>query len=1164
MKQFKLLQQDISNEQDADFLISLIEKDEKNDLDLELVGKYLKKQIFIRNLSYQLPSQIMKKMYSGFKIQTFKQHELIYEQGNISDTIYICLKGQIDSYVQKNNLNIDQEDKEGIKQENNENLLKSTQYYYEDKEIAKLINDPELLQRFKLKREEKLDRQVRYMMRERAKNLEEQRKKEQEKIQFDIQRMENRQKVIQQIIESNRRANNFSNIGRTLNPKLNKRESPSQKLKQTNQILPKIELTNSKQQNKSPLKDNNPTSPALSYQGENNLLLKRYYWKQQTNRESSIKKKDQKSEQSLFDETLNSFSESKFGGFNKGSLIFSSINKIKQKNKSKDPFDDSNFQQQQLIIEEDDGNQNNNQNENDDSIGANSIGDLESPSNFKVNNQYNKSLLIKDFDINQSFKGKSLNSFFCNLDKVSEYKPGDMFGSEMLENKHERSSFAIVNSVEAKLAILDKTFFEEILMLYHEEKLINEIKFFQNNCLFSKFDESEIEQILLKLESVSFKKDSIIYKEDDPSDRIYLVKEGEIEIDHIIETEKKFEDYPFINQQFHQRRQKIAIIGPGQIFGESEILKDIKRITRAITISTTNIFYVFDSNQIKFLLDNSDLKENLNQARQNKSSWRQSRFRKIQIATKNHHEQVKKILENSQTQAQIEPLSPTKQNTKNHHINKKNSEKEFQNKLEQIEKISSNQLKSLPSNHLINFQISSEKKIYTQNSSKEEKQFYQDPYAFQNPFQKYQTRNQSFSYSQNNNNHNNSISSFQHHISNPIQSPQSAEFVASLNQSPKSLLPQNLDKIKSYEFYNFPTQKHQQEKYLKTDFTSKSISASSERNNSYHSSIHQVQHFEQNQYKIESYNPQISDSYLTLNPKPFNPLISQSQERNQSQLSTLISTNRQTRSSINSPNVYTLDSKRHKFSINPLQYYGENDLNEAETNSVKQPNFNDIDTLTPIIKKSKILDSLSKAFKKQQNCTTNSPIRGDRRKIKTIFIYENEPLQQLYMNCKYNHKKYAISRKSKRSSSINTSYSKRRTDFGEIENANNQENNKKDKINQVIPVNQNRNIQNTNSVVDQKEQVDNSQLKEFIQKNTLAQIGLFNEEPNIKLNTNIQQKLIQESTSKYRLKAMKQILESSHQIQNLNYLYKYSKFLKYNETILPQKQNKKINIVEKK
>ncbi|KAL4499848.1 hypothetical protein ABPG72_015197 [Tetrahymena utriculariae] len=1151
MKQFKLLQQDISNQQDADFLVSLIEKEEKNDLDLELVGKYLKKLTFLRNLSYLLPSQIMKKVYSGFKIQNFKQHELIYEQGDISDTIYICLKGQIDSYVQKTSLNLDQEDKIVNKQEINESLYKKGSCNYEENEIIKLINDPDLLQRFKLNREEKLDRQVRYMMRERAKNLEDQRKKEQEKIQFDIQRMDNRQKVIQQIIESNRQANNFSNIGRTFNPKTTKRESPSQKLKHTNQNLPKIELSNnSKQQNKSPLKDNNVISPALSFSGENNLLLKRYYWKQSTIRESSIKKKDQKSEQSLFNDTLNLFSESKFGGITKGSLIFSSINKIKQKNKNKNPIEESNIQKQQLIIEEDDGNYNNNQNENDDyPIGSNSIGDLEDPSNFKVNNSFNKSLLIKDFYINSSFRGKSLNSFFCNLDKVSEYKPGDMFGSEMLDKRMERSSFAIVNSAEAKIATLDKNFFEEILMLYHEEKLMNEINFFKNNCLFSKFDESEIEQILLKLESVSFKKDSVIYKEDDSSDRIYLVKEGEIEIDQIIETEKKFEDYPFINQQFHQKRQKIAIIGPGQIFGESEILKDIKRITRAITISTTNIFYVFDSNQIKFLLDNSDLKENLNQARQNKSSWRQSRLRKIQIATKNHHEQVKKILENSETQAQIEPLSLTKQNSQSL-INKKNSQSEFQNKLEQIEKINCNQMKSSPSSHIINFQINSEKKIYTQNS-KEEEQFYQDPYSFSNPFKKYQTRNQSFSYSQNSNNH-------QSNMFNPIQSPQSAELISSLNQSPQSILHQNMDK-----------KKHKQVKYLKTEETSKSISASSERNNLYHSSLLPAKQIELNQYKMESYNPQVSDSYLTLNPKPFNPLVSQ--ERYQSQLTTLISTSRQTRSSANSPIVNNLQARKHKFSINLLEYYGVNSsskelknyLSEVESNFEKQPNFNDIDTLTPIIKKSKILDSLSKAFKKQQNCVTNSPIRGDKRKMKTIFIYENEPLQQLYMNCKYNHKKYEISRKSKRSSSINTSYSTRRKDILDIQNHNNQENNKKERTSQIINQNQNKNVQNSN-LVDQKELNDNKQLKEFIQKNTLVQIGLFNEEPNIKLNTNIQQKLIQESTSKYRLQAMKQILESSHQIQNLNYLYKYSKFLKNNETILSHKQNKKNNIVEKK
>ncbi|KAL4472474.1 hypothetical protein ABPG74_018423 [Tetrahymena malaccensis] len=1096
-------------------------------------------------------------MYSGFKIQNFKQNELIYEQGDLTDTIYICLKGQIDSYVQKASLHLDKDDNERNKQENSESIQKQGKFNYEENDIAKLINDPELLQRFKLKREEKLDRQVRYMMRVRAKNLEEQKKKEQEKIQFDIQRMENRQKVIQQIIESNRRANNFSNIGRTFVPKLTKRESPSQKFKLTNQNLPKIELTNSKQQNKSPLKDNNVASPSLSQQGENNLLLKRYYWKQSTNRESAIKKKDQKSEQSLFNETLNSFSESKFGGITKGSLIFSSINKVKQKNKTKDLLEDSNFQKQQLIIEEDDGNQNNNQNENDDSIGANSIGDLESPSNFKVNNQFNKSLLIKDFDVNSSFKGKSLNSFFCNLDKVCEYKTGDMFGSEMLEQKIERASFAIVNSAEAKIAALDKSFFEEILMLYHEEKLMNEINFFRNNCLFSKFDESEIEQILLKLESVSFKKDSIIYKEDDASDRIYLVKEGEIEIDQIIETEKKFEDYPFINQQFHQRRQKIAIIGPGQIFGESEILKDIKRITRAITISTTNIFYVFDSNQIKFLLDNSDLKENLNQARQNKSSWRQSRLRKIQIATKNHHEQVKKILENSQTQAQIEPLSPIKQNSQSL-INKKISQKEFQNKSEQIENFNNNLMKSQASNYLINLQINSEKKIYTQSSSKEEEQFYQDPYSFSNPFKKYQNRNQSFSHSQNNN-------SFKQNLINPIQSPQSDKLSLSLNQSPQSILPQKIEKINYYEFYNLPSQKYQQIKQLKTDQTLKSISVSSERNNS-HLPVTQI---ESNQHKVESYNPQVSDSYLTLNPKSFYPLANQ--ERNQSQLTTLVSTTRQTRSSINSPILNSLDARRNNFPTNSLQYYGENtspkqiqyDINEVESNFKKQPNFNDIDTLTPIIKKSKVLDSLSKAFKKQQNCVTNSPIRGDKRKIKTIFIYENEPLQQLYLNCKYNHKKYAISRKSKRSSSINTSCSKRIKDFPDIQNPSYQENNKKDKPNQTISVNQSKNIQNSNSV-DQKEQNENNQLKEFIQKNTLAQIGLFNEEPNIKLNTNIQQKLIQESTSKYRLKAMKQILESSHQIQNLNYLYKYSKFLKYNETVLPHKQIKKINIVEKK
>jgi CRP-like cAMP-binding protein len=84
---------------------------------------------------------------------------------------------------------------------------------------------------------------------------------------------------------------------------------------------------------------------------------------------------------------------------------------------------------------------------------------------------------------------------------------------------------------------------------------------------------------------ISFKKDSIIFKEGDIEDTMYFIKDGKVEI----------------SKQMDDEKQVIALLGPNDFFGEMALLSKNPRSATAKALKNTTAI-VFNRNQFLGLL----------------------------------------------------------------------------------------------------------------------------------------------------------------------------------------------------------------------------------------------------------------------------------------------------------------------------------------------------------------------------------------------------------------------------------------------------------------------------------------------------------------------------------------------------------------------------------
>lgn len=260
------------------------------------------------------------------------------------------------------------------------------------------------------------------------------------------------------------------------------------------------------------------------------------------------------------------------------------------------------------------------------------------PSNIFLKSPTLQTVKLKSketLDAPTSFNMESLN-------KIKVLKAGDAFGElSLMENKPRAAS--VISEQECHLAILEKQYFDKILSNFliiffltvlpeefERKKLFKQIDFFASLKLFSSWSYNAVKNLYYLTSQLEFKKFMPVYKENDSAEDVFIIKSGEFKVLKTYQT-----DSPQVKQSFLMRRGSlitsrkidICLLGPGEAFGEEEVIEQIPRQHTVVCNSISGTVFVIERKEfLKRVLLSQKAKKQLEEQINSKSDWREKRI----------------------------------------------------------------------------------------------------------------------------------------------------------------------------------------------------------------------------------------------------------------------------------------------------------------------------------------------------------------------------------------------------------------------------------------------------------------------------------------------------------------------------------------------------------
>jgi len=135
-------------------------------------------------------------------------------------------------------------------------------------------------------------------------------------------------------------------------------------------------------------------------------------------------------------------------------------------------------------------------------------------------------------------------------------------------------------------------FFNPLKKTYSkQDKMV--FRFLLKNTLFDTLEDSELAEFLPYMHLRTYKKDEVIFFRGDPSQALYIIRDGEVALN--LDIEDKFEE--------------LTRLGPTQSFGENALIESSSRIYNAICSSEKSNIYVIANTNIQEIFEgNTDTK----------------------------------------------------------------------------------------------------------------------------------------------------------------------------------------------------------------------------------------------------------------------------------------------------------------------------------------------------------------------------------------------------------------------------------------------------------------------------------------------------------------------------------------------------------------------------
>ncbi|KAL4449887.1 hypothetical protein ABPG74_015006 [Tetrahymena malaccensis] len=205
----------------------------------------------------------------------------------------------------------------------------------------------------------------------------------------------------------------------------------------------------------------------------------------------------------------------------------------------------------------------------------------------------------------QEYLQKQFPQFF----PVKTFVAGESFGEIALMTK-ERRTATMVCQEETHLMVLSKEGFDKIIGSFQQQILREKLEFLRKFQFLDSLPTSQLMSLLHYFKINNFTQKTVIYNEGDEADNIYFIKSGEVEVLKKVFIEDK--KYHFnsdeesgknlmemnisLKNRIKQKRTEtisIKLLGPGQCFGEEEIIEEKnKRQYKVIVTQQAEIFSI--------------------------------------------------------------------------------------------------------------------------------------------------------------------------------------------------------------------------------------------------------------------------------------------------------------------------------------------------------------------------------------------------------------------------------------------------------------------------------------------------------------------------------------------------------------------------------------------
>eukprot|EP01017_Pseudomicrothorax_dubius_P034028 TRINITY_DN4617_c0_g1_i2.p1 TRINITY_DN4617_c0_g1~~TRINITY_DN4617_c0_g1_i2.p1 ORF type:complete len:745 (-),score=89.20 TRINITY_DN4617_c0_g1_i2:47-2281(-) len=175
--------------------------------------------------------------------------------------------------------------------------------------------------------------------------------------------------------------------------------------------------------------------------------------------------------------------------------------------------------------------------------------------------------------------------------EVRVLRAGESFGELALINNKPRSA-TITCKEDCHFAILEKEYYKDILKERQEKEIMSKLHFLYSVKAFSKWNYNLLRSVYLNSEPTKdYKINQVVYVEGALGSTMYVIKEGQFKVTKEVDLEgydnssSMRQHLLMVNTKMRRKNIEVSILGPGEIFGEDDLLMNRPRFT-TVTCST--------------------------------------------------------------------------------------------------------------------------------------------------------------------------------------------------------------------------------------------------------------------------------------------------------------------------------------------------------------------------------------------------------------------------------------------------------------------------------------------------------------------------------------------------------------------------------------------------